>query len=346
MPFDLLTTVEYGGCSAKLSASKLAEVLKDIPTPRHERLLVGIETHDDAGVYKLTDDIAIIQTVDFFPPVCSDPYEFGQIAAANALSDVYAMGGTPVTAMNLMMFPSNKIPLEVLGEILKGGLQKVTEAGALVVGGHTIDDYPPKYGLSVTGVIHPDRIITNAKARPGDKLLLAKPIGTGVIIAGKRIGEAREEDHQAALDSMKRLNKNAALVMQESGVVCATDITGFGLLGHALKMARGSSATIRIHAASVPIFSGAFALADMGCIPGASFRNREFIGEHCAFDPTVGHALKMLLCDAQTSGGLFFCAAPEKAEDVLGKLIDSGYPQAAEVGEVIDKTDKDLLVDL
>jgi len=337
MPFDLLTTVEYGGCSAKLSASKLAEVLKDLPTPRHGRLLVGIETHDDAGVYKLTDDIALIQTVDFFPPICSDPYEFGQIAAANALSDVYAMGGTPITAMNLMMFPSNKIPLEVLAEILKGGLQKVIESGAVIVGGHTIDDYPPKYGLSVTGIIHPNRIITNAQAHPGDKLVLAKPIGTGVIVAGKRIDEARPEDYQAALDSMKQLNKNGALVMQESGVRCATDVTGFGLLGHALKMAQGSAVTIRIHAEAVPFLSGAFELADKGCIPGAAFRNREFIADYCGFGPSVDYTRKMLLCDAQTSGGLFMCVAPKTAGDIVEKLKAAGYSHAAEVGEVIDK---------
>jgi selenide,water dikinase len=337
MPFDLLTTVEYGGCSAKLSALKLAEVLKDIPSPRHERLLVGIETHDDAGVYKLTENIAIIQTVDFFPPICSDPFEFGQIAAANALSDVYAMGGTALTALNLMMFPSNKIPLDVLADILKGGLQKVTEAQALIVGGHTIDDYPPKYGLSVTGVIHPSRIITNARARPGDALILAKPIGTGVIIAGRRIGETRPEDYQAALDSMKLLNKNGALVMQEFNVRCATDITGFGLLGHALKMAQGSSVTLRIHAEAVPFLSGAFELADKGCIPGAAFRNREFIADYCGFGPSVDYTRKMLLCDAQTSGGLFMCVAKKTAGDVVEKLKAAGYSQAAQVGEVIDK---------
>ena len=346
MKFDLLTTVESGGCSAKLSASKLAEVLKDIPTQHHERLLVGIETHDDAGVYKLTDDIAIIQTVDFFPPICSDPFEFGQIAAANALSDVYAMGGTPITALNLMMFPSAKVPLEVLAEILKGGMQKVSEAGAIIVGGHTIDDYPPKYGLSVTGTVHPMRIITNAAARAGDVLVLTKPIGAGVIVAGKRIGEVNDDDYKTALDTMKLLNKNGAKIMQEFGVRCATDVTGFGLLGHALKMALAGGLTFKIKNSAVPLLPGAFELADKGCIPGAAFRNLDFVEQGCQFQPSVDYTRKMLLCDAQTSGGLLICIAPQNAENLVDELKVAGYPSSAVIGEVIDKTDKDLMVDL
>jgi selenide,water dikinase len=344
MKFDLLTTVESGGCSAKLSASKLAEVLKDIPTPRHERLLVGMETHDDAGVYKLTDDIAIIQTVDFFPPVCSDAFEFGQIAAANALSDVYAMGGTPVTALNLMMFPSTRVPLEVLAEILKGGMQKVNEAGAIIVGGHTIDDYPPKYGLAVTGTVHPERVITNAAARAGDVLVLTKPIGSGVIIAGNRIGEVSAADYQNALDTMKLLNKNGAQVMQEFAVRCATDITGFGLLGHARKMALASKATLKIRSTAVPFLPGAFELADKGCIPGAAFRNQEFIEHGCRFHPALDFTGKMLLCDAQTSGGLLMCAPAQAAETLIEKLAAAGYPRAAIIGEVVDKENTDLVV--
>ena len=344
MKFDLLSTVEAGGCSAKLSASKLAEVLKDIPSPRHERLLVGVETHDDAGVYKLTDDIAIIQTVDFFPPVCSDAFEFGQIAAANALSDVYAMGGTAITALNLMMFPSTKIPLEVLADILKGGMQKVNEAGALIVGGHTIDDYPPKYGLVVTGTVHPDHVITNAAARAGDILVLTKPIGTGVIVAGKRIGEANADDYRTALDTMKLLNKNGARMMQEFSVRCATDITGFGLLGHARKIAMASKCTIKIKSAMVPFLPGSFELADKGCIPGAAFRNQEFVEQGSRFHPSVGYAVKMLLCDAQTSGGLLICIKPDNAENMVSKLKDVGYLHSVIIGEVVDKTDKDIVV--
>lgn len=344
MSFDLLTTVESGGCSAKLSASKLAELLKDIPLPRHERLLVGIETHDDAGVYKLTDKIALIQTVDFFPPVCSDAFEFGQIAAANALSDVYAMGGTPLTALNLMMFPSTKIPLEVLADILRGGMQKVNEAGAVIVGGHTIDDFPPKYGLSVTGTVHPERIITNAAARAGDILVLTKPIGTGVIVAGNRIGEAGATDYRTALDTMKLLNKNGSLIMQKFGVRCATDITGFGLLGHALKMALAGKCSFKIKTSAVPLLPGAFELSDKGCIPGAAFRNQEFVERACFFHPSLDYARKMLLCDAQTSGGLLMCIAPQNAESLVNNLRDAGYPHTAMIGEALDKIDKNIVI--
>src|SRR3989339_2121164 len=218
MAFDLLTTVEYGGCSAKLSPQHLAQALQGLVIPKNDRVLVDIETHDDAGVYKISDTMALIQTTDFFSPICSDPFEFGQIAAANALSDVYAMGGAPLTALNLVMFPSNKIPLDVLRDILAGGLDKVNEAGAVILGGHTIDDYPPKYGLAVTGTIHPDKIITNAAAKPGDVLLLTKPIGSGIIMAGKRIGEIEMDKYQPILESMKQLNKEGSRLMQKFGV--------------------------------------------------------------------------------------------------------------------------------
>jgi selenide, water dikinase len=345
MTFDLLTTIEDGGCSAKLSASKLAEVLKDLPAIRHERLLVGIETHDDAGVYKLTDDIALIQTVDFFPPICQDPFEFGQIAAANALSDVFAMGGVALTAMNLAMFPSGRIPLEVLGEIFKGGAQKVNEAGALLVGGHTINDAPPKYGLSVTGTVHPDKIITNGAARKGDAIVLSKPIGAGIIIAGKRIGEAREEHYRQGLDKMKKLNDEGSRLMQSLGVRCATDVTGFGLLGHGMKMAIASNVSLRFMSSSVPVLPGALSLAQLGCLPGAAFRNLEFIEHGCAFSSRIDYGHKMLLCDAQTSGGLLMCIPAEKAESMVGNLKQAGYVGAAIVGEVIAKEKYDIFVD-
>jgi selenide,water dikinase len=344
MSIDLLTTVEYGGCSAKLSPQQLAEVLKHLPPVRHPDLLVDTSTHDDAGVYRLTDEIALVQTTDFFSPICSDPYDFGQIAAANALSDVYAMGGTPLTAMNIVMFPSTKLPLEALEQILLGGQEKVAESGALVVGGHTIDDYPPKYGLAVTGTVHPLKIITNAAARPGDKLILAKPIGTGVLVAGQRIGETRPEDYQAALDSMKLLNKNGGAVMQRFGIRAATDVTGFGLLGHALKMADGSNVTIVINSAAVPLLPGAYALADLGCIPGAAFRNLSFIDASCSFAAGIDYNRKMLLCDAQTSGGLMMCSPAEQVDGILQELRIQGYPNAACIGEVEPRGKKCLIL--
>jgi len=335
MDFDLLTTVEYGGCSAKLPAARLAEILKTFPKVKHPDLLVDIETHDDAGVYRISPELALIQTVDFFPPVCSDPYEFGQIAAANALSDVYAMGGKALTAMNIVLFPSTRIPLEVLAQILRGGQDKATEADCLIVGGHTIDDYPPKYGLSVTGTVHPDHIITNAAAKPGDALILAKPLGTGIIIAGKRMGIADSGTYRGALDSMKLLNKNGAALMQEFGVRSATDITGFGLLGHALKMAQAGGVTFRFNADTIPLLPGAYALAEQGCLPGACFRNQEFAQEACRFDKNIAYTLKMIMFDAQTSGGLFIAASRHRAQRLLDSLGKSGYEAAAIVGEVL-----------
>ena len=338
MPFDLLSTVTYGGCSAKIPAAVLSGALKDLRQPSDDRLLVDISTHDDAGVFRISDDTALIQTTDFFPPVCSDPKTFGRIAAANALSDVYAMGGKALTALNIVCFPSRKIPLEALAEILAGGLEKVVEAGAVMTGGHTIDDFPPKYGLAVTGIIHPDRIITNAAAQPGDHLLLAKPLGTGVIIAGKRLGEVSDADYTGALNSMQQLNMRAAEVMQRFNVRCATDVTGFGLLGHAYKMAESSGVTFQIKSTAIPFLPGAYDLVETGCIPGASFRNQEFVEQWVKFEAGVDYNRKMLMLDAQTSGGLLMCIpGGASTGKVLAELHDAGYPQAAYIGEVAAK---------
>jgi selenide, water dikinase len=334
MPFDLLQTVEYGGCSAKLSPDQLATALKDLPQIKHEKLLVDISTHDDAGVWKLTDDIALVQTTDFFPPVCSDPYEFGQIAAANALSDVYAMGGRPINALNIVMFPQSRIPLEVLRDILRGGMDKVGESGAIIVGGHTIDDYPPKYGLAVTGIVHPKRITTNAGAKPGDFCILTKAIGTGAIVAGHRIGKENASAYRQALESMKQLNDKACRVMCNYNVKCATDITGFGLLGHALKMATASNVTIELKSAALPLIEDAYRLVDMGCIPGAAFRNQSFAEKDIDFPADLDYNLKMLMFDPQTSGGLFFTIAEENAYLALDELKKNGCARSAVIGKV------------
>jgi selenide,water dikinase len=335
--FDLLQTVEQGGCSAKLPAQLLDTIVKNIPVLKKEQLLVGTDTHDDAAVWKVDEHTAIISTTDFFPPLCSDPYEFGQIAAANALSDVFAMGGVAIMALNLVMFPSSRIDISVLEEILRGGAEKVAEAGAVLAGGHTIDDYPPKYGLAVTGIVHPDRIITNCSAQPGETLILAKPIGTGAIVAGQRINAVARDDYQAALDGMKLLNKNGAEVMRTHEIRCATDITGFGLLGHVYEMAAGSGVTIRIRSTAVPLLAGAYTLVDMGCIPGASFRNLRYVDPHVLFRDGVDYNLKMLLVDAQTSGGLLLSCPPGQASAIVRELQDCGYPSAAVIGE-IEKT--------
>jgi selenide, water dikinase len=333
--FDLLTTVEQGGCSAKLAPGRLAEVLKDLRQPAHPDLLVDIGTHDDAGVYRLDDETALIQTVDFFPPVCGDPRTFGRIAAANALSDVYAMGGRVLTAMNIVGFPAARIPLEVLGEILAGGQEKVLEAGGLVVGGHTIDDWPPKYGLAVTGIVHPQRVIANAGLQAGLALILTKPLGTGTLVAGQRVGLAVDADYQVVLMSMQQLNRAGAEIMQAFDVKAGTDITGFGLLGHAMQMADASRVTLRLQASRVPLLAGAHALAEAGCLPGAMFRNLDYVESKVLFAPGLDYSLKMLLLDSQTSGGLFFGVVPAQAPTALQRLRDAGYAGAAIVGETL-----------
>ncbi len=346
MKFDLLSTVTYGGCSAKIPAKQLEAALGHLTQPYDERLLVDISTHDDAGVFKINSETALIQTTDFFPPVCSDPRTFGRIAAANSLSDVYAMGGSALTALNIVCFPSTKIPLEVLAEMLAGGLEKVTEAGAVMAGGHTIDDFPPKYGLAVTGAVHPDRIITNAAARAGDTLILTKPLGVGVIIAGKRLGEVNDADYAGALDSMQQLNKLGAEIMQRYNVRCATDVTGFGLLGHAMKMAEASGATFRFASSAVPLLSGAYDLTDGGCIPGACFRNQEFVEEQLTVAKGVDYNRKMLMLDAQTSGGLLMCIpAGVDTGSILDDLHKAGHPAAAVIGSVVKKEAVALVVE-
>lgn len=342
--FDLLSTVEYGGCSAKLPPDVLFEALGRLPVHTDPNLLVGIATGDDAGVYRLTDEMAIIETTDFFPPVCSDPYDFGQIAAANALSDVYAMGGKVLTAMNLVMFPATGIPFEVLHEIVRGGQEKVREAGGVLVGGHTIADYPPKYGLAVTGLVHPERLINNANAEPGQVLILTKPIGTGTLVAGQRLGQASAADYQRALDSMKQLNRGAAEIMQEFGIRAATDITGFGLLGHCLNIAKASGVTLEIEAAKVPALPGVLDLLDKGCIPGASYRNLAHIESSADFAAGLAYSLKMLTLDPQTSGGILMCVPAERVDEVLAELRSRCCPFAAVVGRTTPLGGKHLVV--
>ncbi len=344
MKVDLLEMVEYGGCSAKISPRQLEEILKYLPLPSDPNILVDIDTHDDAGVYKVNDDLALVFTTDFFPPVCSDPYEFGQIAAANSISDVYAMGGDPVLALNIMMFPAAKLPMEAYAEILKGGFDKATEAGVRIIGGHTIDDSPPKYGLAVVGYIHPAKIISNAGARPGDILILTKPLGTGVIMAGQRLKMAPENDILEAKRQMKLLNKSGAEVMKKHGLKGATDITGFGLAGHAMKMAKASNATFRIEMKKVPLIGNVYDLLEQGCIPGASFRNLEYAEADTEFATGLDYNLRMIAFDAQTSGGLLMCVPPEKVNSVLNDLLEAGLTSSSVVGFVQPKGEKPIIL--
>jgi selenide,water dikinase len=334
MKVDLLQMVEYGGCSAKISPKQLEEILKYLPLPADPNILVDIDTHDDAGVYKINDDLALVLTTDFFPPVCSDPYEFGEIAAANSISDVYAMGGDPVLALNIMMFPSAKLPMEAYAEIMKGGFSKATEAGVRIIGGHTIDDFPPKYGLAVVGFIHPEKIITNSGAAAGDVLILTKPVGTGVILAGHRLGMVSEDDLSEAKRLMKLLNKSGAEVMKKYQIKGATDVTGFGLAGHALKMAKASNVSISLNMKDVPLIGNSYSLIDDGCIPGASFRNLEYAEKDIEFASDLDYNLKMLAFDAQTSGGLLFAAPEEKVNSILKDLINAGLSDSKVIGKV------------
>lgn len=316
-----------------------------LPLIHDPNLLVGLEKPDDAGVYKLRDDLAIIQTVDFFTPIADDPYVFGQIAVANALSDVYAMGGKPLTAMNLVCFPIKTMDISVLREILKGGLEKMREAGVVLVGGHSVQDEELKYGLSVTGVIHPDRLITAAGAKAGDKLILTKPLGTGIVNTALKGGLARPETVARVTRYMVALNDKAAELMQEISANACTDITGFGLLGHACEMAQNSQVGMRIHAALVPMFAEAVEFARMGLVPGGTQRNREFRSGMVELARELPDYMSDILFDPQTSGGLLISVSPEKADLLLARLHEGGVPESCIIGEVVGQPRERIIVD-
>jgi len=298
-------------------------------------LLVGRETSDDAGVYKLRDDLALIQTLDFFTPIVNDPFTFGQIAAVNALSDIYAMGGRPLTAMNIVCFPKKTLEKSVLKEILKGGLEKIHEAGALLVGGHSVDDLELKYGLSVTGIIHPDKVMTNAGARPGDQLILTKPIGTGIIATALKGKAASPEAEKAMIRVMVESNRIGAEVMQEVGAHACTDITGFGLLGHALEMAQASKCGMTLFASRVPIIPYALDYSQMGLVPAGTHANRNYCHRSLQVDPAIPGYLHDILSDAQTSGGLLISVPTDKARSLLKQLKQKGMKDVSLIGEVM-----------
>jgi len=292
---------------------------------------------DDAGVYKLNDDLAIIQTVDFFTPVVDDPYMFGQIATANALSDIYTMGGKPLTAMNIVCFPVQSMDIAILKDILRGGIDKMREAGVVLVGGHSIDDTELKYGLSVTGTVHPERLITNSGAKAGDKLILTKPLGTGIINTALKAGVADAETVDRVTKSMATLNDKASELMQEVGVRACTDITGFGFLGHTAQLAQNSQVGIRIDVNAIPFFPEASEFVGQGLCPGGLYRNREFYSFCVRIADEVPTYLQDILYDAQTSGGLLISLDPSKAERLLTKLQNAGIKDAAIVGEAVSK---------
>jgi selenide,water dikinase len=308
-------------------------VLRQLPSQEDPHLLVGLSTGDDAAVYRLREDLALVQTVDFFPPIVDDPYAYGAIAAANALSDVYAMGGRPILALNIVGFPV-ELPVELLGQVLRGGAEKAREAGVLIVGGHTIDDKEPKYGLAVTGVIKPGHQVTNVGAKVGDLLILTKPLGTGVIATAAKNEAAEPGVLEEAIRVMSTLNKKASEVMVSVGVHACTDITGFGLVGHLLGMTTGPKVGARLYLSQVPFIQGAWQAVEAGFVPGGTSRNMEAADGRVRWHAAVSAAARVLLCDAQTSGGLLMAVSPRKSKRLVKELKEAGVPVAAVIGEV------------
>lgn len=296
---------------------------------------MGISTRDDAAVYRLRDDLAIVQTVDIFPPIVDDPWHFGAIAAANAFSDVYAMGGKPLLAMNIMCFPID-LPMDILGEILKGGAAKAAEAGVLIVGGHTLDDKEPKYGMAVTGTVMPGEQVGNDTARAGDLLLLTKPLGTGIITTAGKQGVVDKAVLERAIQAMSALNRDASEAMTEVGVNACTDVTGFGLLGHLKSMAEASGVTARVRASAVPLIDGTWELVDSGVAPGGTHRNLSSVDAAAAWDESLSDEMKLVLCDAQTSGGLLMSVPPAKLSELTAALNRRGVEESAVIGEIAE----------
>ena len=333
-----LTSLSHGaGCGCKLSAADLGPIVGGLPPVDDPRLIVGSATADDAGVVRVRDDLALVQTVDFFTPIVDDPYDFGRIAATNALSDVYAMGGEPVTALNLVAFPLERLGPDVLREILRGGGDVVRAAGALLVGGHSIDDPEPKYGLAVTGTVHPDEVLTNAGGRAGDALVLTKPLGVGAISTALKRGSAGAAELLAvAVDVMTTLNAQAALAARAAGAHGMTDVTGFGLLGHLREMAAASGLAAEVRAGAVPAIDGVEALLrDGDAVSGGSRRNRAHAEAFARFADDVPEWRRSLVCDATTSGGLLVALAPERAGDVPGSVVGRLVEGAAGTIDVV-----------
>ena len=323
----------------------LDRALCGLEFPTDSNVIVGLETADDAGVYKVSDDLAIIQTVDFFTPVVDDPYEFGQISAANALSDVYAMGGVPKTAMNLVAFPLKDMDMSVLRQIIQGGLDKMREAGVVLVGGHSVEDKELKYGLSVMGFIHPDRVLTKKNLQVGDRLILTKALGTGIINTAIKGGLASKEITDTVTRLMATLNKDAAKIMGYYPVHACTDITGFGFLGHLAEMVVDSGTGIRIQSNSVPILPQTLDYAGMGLVPAGAYKNREFFERHVDVATGVDPLIQDILFDPQTSGGLLICVEGGRSDDLLQALKQKGVQDAAIVGQIMPEPKERIIVE-
>ncbi len=309
--------------------------MRYLPLPGDPRLLGSFANLDDAAIYRLNDGQALVLSVDYITPVVDDPYAFGAVAAANALSDLYAMGARPLLALNLVGFPVKALPLSLLGEMLRGGADKVREAGAWLVGGHSIEDYEPKYGLVVAGLIHPEEIVRNDGARPGDRLVLTKPLGVGIITTGIDRGMVDAEAIARVTEVMTTLNRGAAEAMRRVGVHAATDVTGFGLLGHLYGMLNASGVGARVWLDRMPVLKEAWALAARDCVPEGSHNNARYLQDVVTWAPDVSHEAQIILCDAQTSGGLLLAVPPERTEALLAALAERETPAAAIIGEVM-----------
>ena len=332
-----LTSFSHGGgCGCKIAPGILAEILKNsggFPIP--QALMVGIETSDDAAVYKLNDEQALIATTDFFMPIVDDPYDFGRIAATNAISDVYAMGGTPIMALALVGMPIDKLPLDVIGKIIQGGQSICAEAHIPIAGGHTIDSMEPIYGLVVLGLVHPSKVKRNADAKAGDKLILGKPLGVGILSAALKKGALDAAGYAAMIENTTKLNKPGIALSNMSGVHALTDVTGFGLLGHLLEMARGAGLTAKLKMAQIPLLPNVHQLAANGCVTGASGRNWASYGHAVALDDAVTPIQQALLSDPQTSGGLLVACDAATVDEVLAQFAREGFAHVAVIGEMV-----------
>ncbi len=312
--------------------------------PSDENVIIGLDRADDAGVYRISDDLALIQTVDFFTPIMDDPYWFGQIAAANALSDVYAMGGTPKTAMNLVAFPAKTMDLSILRQIIQGGVDKLKEAEVVLIGGHSIEDREIKYGLSVTGFIHPKRVLAKKNLRPGDCLVLTKPLGTGIVNTAIKADMVSDQLSEKVIRLMAALNRDAARIMADFDISACTDVTGFGLLGHLAEMVNGSGCSVRIFSGQVPVIPEAEEFAAMGLIPAGAYNNRDFREQMITFTETVPRTLKDLLFDPQTSGGLLISVSNAQCDDLISALKEGGIADAARMGNVVNNPEEIISV--
>ncbi|KQV46422.1 MULTISPECIES: selenide, water dikinase SelD [unclassified Duganella] len=334
-PIKLTSFSHGGGCGCKIAPGVLSEILKNtngFPLPKE--LMVGIETADDAAVYKLNDEQALIATTDFFMPIVDDPFDFGRIAATNAISDVYAMGGTPIMALALVGMPVNKLPIDVIGKIIKGGESICNEAGIPIAGGHTIDSVEPIYGLVVLGLVHPSKVKRNADAKAGDVLVLGKPLGVGVLSAALKKGVLGDEGYKAMIDNTTKLNKPGKALSELPGVHALTDVTGFGLLGHLLELARGAKLTAKLNMSQIPLLPGVEKLAHDGFFTGASGRNWDAYGKDVLLSPNISQPQHTLLTDPQTSGGLLVSCDPSSVDEVLDLFRSHGFEHAAVIGEM------------